>query len=133
MNIQLLHRHRALFLALLGGAVITEAGNDPKVSALVYIAAFAPDGGESVNTLIANPPPGAPVPPILPPRDGFLFLSKADTQLARSPVFRVVEAKYRLFAKVPQEWRRPHTRSHEADRAPSRRAQYCAGQVCVQH
>ena len=57
-----------------GGAVITEAGRNPKVAALVYITAFAPDRGESVNTLIANPPPGAPVPPILPPRDGFLLL-----------------------------------------------------------
>jgi pimeloyl-ACP methyl ester carboxylesterase len=59
-----------------GGAVITEAGTDPKVAALVYIAGFAPDAGESVNTLIANPPPGAPVPPILPPQDGFLFLDR---------------------------------------------------------
>jgi pimeloyl-ACP methyl ester carboxylesterase len=59
-----------------GGAVITEAGNHPKVDALVYISAFAPDRGESVNTLIADPPPGAPVPPILPPQDGFLFLDK---------------------------------------------------------
>ena len=59
-----------------GGAVITEAGNDPNVTALVYIAAFAPDAGESLSTLIANPPPGAPVPPILPPRDGFLFLDR---------------------------------------------------------
>src|SRR5437867_3036081 len=57
-----------------GGAVITEAGNHPKVAALVYIAAFAPDKGESVNTLITDPPPGAPVPPILPPKDGFLLL-----------------------------------------------------------
>jgi pimeloyl-ACP methyl ester carboxylesterase len=60
-----------------GGAVITEAGTDPKVAALVYIAAFAPDTGESVNTLIANLPPGAPMPPILPPRDGFLLLDRA--------------------------------------------------------
>jgi pimeloyl-ACP methyl ester carboxylesterase len=60
-----------------GGVVITEAGNDPKVAGLVYIAAFAPDRGESVNDLIKNPPPGAPVPPILPPQDGFLFLDKA--------------------------------------------------------
>jgi pimeloyl-ACP methyl ester carboxylesterase len=59
-----------------GGTVITEAGNHPKVAALAYIAAFAPDSGESVNTLIADPPPGAPVPPILPPQDGFLFLDK---------------------------------------------------------
>jgi pimeloyl-ACP methyl ester carboxylesterase len=60
-----------------GGAVITEAGNDPKVVGLVYIAAFAPDKGESVNTLIKDPPPGAPVPPILPPQDGYLFLDRA--------------------------------------------------------
>jgi pimeloyl-ACP methyl ester carboxylesterase len=60
-----------------GGVVITEAGTDPKVAGLVYITAFAPDKGESVNTLIANPPPGAPVPPILPPQDGYLFLDKA--------------------------------------------------------
>src|SRR4051812_35309613 len=59
-----------------GGAVITEAGNDPNVAALVYVAGFVPDAGESVNTLIANPPPGAPVPPILPPQDGFLFLDR---------------------------------------------------------
>src|SRR5262245_33387468 len=55
-----------------GGVVITEAGNDPKVAGLVYIAAFAPDKGESVASLIKDPPPGAPVPPILPPQQGFL-------------------------------------------------------------
>jgi pimeloyl-ACP methyl ester carboxylesterase len=60
-----------------GGVVITEAGNHPNVAGLVYIAAFAPDAGESVNSLIANPPPGAPVPPILPPQEGFLFLDRA--------------------------------------------------------
>jgi len=60
-----------------GGAVITEAGSDPKVAGLVYITAFAPDKGESVASLIENPPPGAPVPPILPPQDGYLFLDKA--------------------------------------------------------
>jgi pimeloyl-ACP methyl ester carboxylesterase len=60
-----------------GGAVVSEAGTDPKVKGLVYIAAFAPDRGESVSSLIANPPPGAPVPPILPPQDGFLFLDRS--------------------------------------------------------
>jgi pimeloyl-ACP methyl ester carboxylesterase len=56
---------------------MTATGTHPQVAALVYIAAFAPDRGESVNTLIANPAPGAPVPPILPPQDGFLFLDRA--------------------------------------------------------
>ena len=60
-----------------GGAVITEAGNDPKVARLVYITAFAPDRNESVQTLIQNPAPGAPVPPILPTADGFLLLDRA--------------------------------------------------------
>jgi len=59
-----------------GGVVITEAGSHERVAGLVYIAAFAPDAGESVNALIANPAPGAPVPPILPPQDGFLFLDR---------------------------------------------------------
>lgn len=60
-----------------GGAVVTEAGNDPKVAGLVYITAFAPDKGESVGTLIAHPAPGAPVPPILPPQNGFLMLDQS--------------------------------------------------------
>src|ERR1700733_227731 len=59
-----------------GGVVITEAGTHPKVSSLVYVTAFAPDKGESVSSLIANPPPGAPVPPILPPQNGYLFLDR---------------------------------------------------------
>ena len=60
-----------------GGVVVTEAGNDPRVAGLVYITAFAPDAGESVAKLIANPPPGAPVPPILPPEEGFLLLERS--------------------------------------------------------
>src|SRR5438309_11306223 len=60
-----------------GGVVISEAGTDPKVKGLVYVAAFAPDHGESVSSLIAKPAPGAPVPPILPPQDGFLFLDRS--------------------------------------------------------
>jgi pimeloyl-ACP methyl ester carboxylesterase len=60
-----------------GGVVITEAGNHPSVAGLVYVAAFAPDAGESVASLIKDPPPGAPVPPILPPRDGYLLLDKS--------------------------------------------------------
>ncbi|MGW3008616.1 alpha/beta fold hydrolase [Streptomyces sp. NPDC001219] len=59
-----------------GGAVITEAGTDSKVAALVYIAAFVPDAGDSVNTLTGGFPTDVPGPPILPPKDGFLFLDR---------------------------------------------------------
>jgi pimeloyl-ACP methyl ester carboxylesterase len=59
-----------------GGVVITEAGNDPAVVGLVYITAFAPDRGESVASLIKDPPPEAPLPPILPPQGGYLTLDR---------------------------------------------------------
>jgi len=67
-----------------GGAVITEAGNDRKVQSLVFIAAFAPDAGESVATLAEKPTPGEASAPVLPPQDGFLFLdpSKFPTAFA---------------------------------------------------
>jgi pimeloyl-ACP methyl ester carboxylesterase len=84
-----------------GGAVITEAGNDPKVAALVYISAFAPDKGESVSTLIANPPPGAPVPPILPPQNGFLFLDKAKFAASFAADVAADEAAFMADSQVP--------------------------------
>ena len=68
-----------------GGAVITEAGNDPNVAALVYIAAFVPDKGESVNTLIGSFPTDGPQPPILPPRYGFLFLDREKFHASFAP------------------------------------------------
>ena len=70
-----------------GGAVITEAGNDPKVAGLVYITAFALDNGESVSSLIKDPPPGAPVPPILPPQDGFLFSTRQSSPPRSRPTW----------------------------------------------
>ena len=84
-----------------GGAVITEAGNDPKVAALVYIAAFAPDKGESVNTLIADPPPGAPVPPILPPQDGFLFLDRDKFHASFAGDLSAEQAAFMADSQVP--------------------------------
>ncbi len=84
-----------------GGAVITEAGNDPQVERLVYIAAFAPDTGESVSTLIANPPPGAPVPPILPPQDGFLFLDRAKFPASFAADVDADKAAFMADSQVP--------------------------------
>jgi pimeloyl-ACP methyl ester carboxylesterase len=84
-----------------GGAVITEAGNDPKVAGLVYIAAFAPDKGESVATLIKDPPPGAPVPPILPPQDGFLFLDRAKFRASFAADVEAEKAAFMADSQVP--------------------------------
>ncbi len=84
-----------------GGAVISEAGAHPAVTALVYIAAFAPDKGESVNTLIADPPPGAPVPPILPPSDGFLFLDRDKFPASFAGDLPLDEAQFMADSQVP--------------------------------
>jgi pimeloyl-ACP methyl ester carboxylesterase len=85
-----------------GGVVITQAGNDPKVAGLVYIAAFAPDRGESVSTLIKDPSPGAPVPPILPPQDGYLLLDRA--KFAASFAADVSKAKADFMADSQVPW-----------------------------
>jgi pimeloyl-ACP methyl ester carboxylesterase len=84
-----------------GGAVITEAGMHDKVAGLVYIAAFAPDKGESVNTLIADPAPEDPVPPILPPRDGFLFLDRAAFHASFAGDLSASEAGFMADSQVP--------------------------------
>ena len=84
-----------------GGAVITEAGNDPRVAALVYITAFAPDKGESVSTLIKDPPPGAPAPPILPPQSGFLFLDRDKFHASFAADVDAEKAAFMADSQVP--------------------------------
>jgi pimeloyl-ACP methyl ester carboxylesterase len=84
-----------------GGAVITEAGTNPKVAGLVYVTAFAPDAGESVSTLIANPAPGAPVPPILPPQDGFLALDRAKFAASFAADVNKETAEFMADSQVP--------------------------------
>jgi pimeloyl-ACP methyl ester carboxylesterase len=84
-----------------GGAVISEAGNDPKVAGLVYITAFALDNGESVSALIKDPPPGAPVPPILPPQDGYLFLDKAKFASSFASDVDTEKAAFMADSQVP--------------------------------
>ncbi len=84
-----------------GGVVITEAGNDPRVKGLVYVAAFAPDKGESVASLIKDPPPGAPVPPILPPQDGYLLLDKAKFPASFAADVNAEKAAFMADSQVP--------------------------------
>jgi len=84
-----------------GGMVITQAGTHEKVAALVYVAAFAPDAGESVNTLIADPPPGAPVPPILPPKNGFLLLDREKFHASFAGDLPAEQAAFMADSQVP--------------------------------
>jgi len=84
-----------------GGAVITEAGNDPKVAGLVYITAFALDDGESVSSLLKDPPPGETGPPILPPQGGFLFLDKAKFAAAFAADVDAKRAAFMADSQVP--------------------------------
>ena len=84
-----------------GGAVITEAGTHEKVTALVYVAAFAPDKDESVSTLIADPPVGAPTPPILPPADGFLVLDHDQFSAAFAADIPAANSAFMADAQVP--------------------------------
>jgi len=84
-----------------GGVVITEAGMDPKVAGLVYIAAFAPDKGESVAALIKDPVPGAPVPPILPAGQGFLGLDKAKFHASFAADVPRAKAEFMANSQVP--------------------------------
>jgi pimeloyl-ACP methyl ester carboxylesterase len=84
-----------------GGVVVTEAGTHPQVAGLVYVAAFVPDKGESVETLIANPPPGAPVPPILPPQEGFLFLDRERFHASFAGDLSAEQAAFMADSQVP--------------------------------
>ena len=84
-----------------GGVVITEASNDPQVAGLVYVAAFAPDKGESVSMLIKDPPPGAPVPPILPPQNGYLLLDKSKFPASFAGDVEEEKAAFMADSQVP--------------------------------
>jgi pimeloyl-ACP methyl ester carboxylesterase len=84
-----------------GGAVITEAGGHQNVAALVYISAFAPDAGESVNTLLAGFPSDVPGPPILPPKDGFLFLDRDKFHAAFAGDLPAEQAAFMADSQVP--------------------------------
>ncbi len=84
-----------------GGTVITEVGNDPKVVGLVYVTAFAPDKGESIVSILSGAPPGGPVPPVLPPRDGFLFIDPAKMPEAFAADVDLATATFMAASQVP--------------------------------
>ena len=84
-----------------GGAVITEAGTHDKVAALVYITAFAPDQGESVNTLLGTFPADGPQPPILPPVNGYLFLDRGKFHDSFAADVPADEAAFMADSQVP--------------------------------
>ena len=96
-----------------GGVVSTEAGNDPQVAGLVYVAAFAPDAGESVAALIKDPPLGAAVPPILPPLDGFLFLEKSKFAESFAADVAPNAAAFMADSQVPWGGGRAHGRREQ--------------------
>src|SRR5437763_15028937 len=101
---RIVHAHSGPLLLVghsYGGAAITEAGNDAQVAGLVYLAAFAPDKGESVSTLIKDPAPGAAVPPILPPQDGYLFLDKAKFAASFAADVDTERATFMADSQVP--------------------------------
>jgi pimeloyl-ACP methyl ester carboxylesterase len=85
-----------------GGAVITAAGNDARVRSLVYIAAYAPDAGESTKTLASKPQPaGTPTAPVLAPNDGFLTLDKTKMPMSFAADVDPALARYMANSQVP--------------------------------
>jgi pimeloyl-ACP methyl ester carboxylesterase len=85
-----------------GGAVITQAGDHPKVVALVYLAAFVPDAGESVASLSEHPPePGEATAPVLPPQDGFLIVDPERFPEAFAADVGIERTRFMAAAQVP--------------------------------
>jgi len=84
-----------------GGAVITQAGNDPRVKSLVYVAAFVPDSGESVADLVANPPAGVEPAPIVTD-NGWLSLDR--DRFAEAFCADIPAADARFLAASQASW-----------------------------
>ncbi len=86
-----------------GGAIITEAGNDPKVAGLVYVAAFAPDTGESSGGLAKPYGPTPGVTELRPLADGFLVLSDKGVQEDFAQDVADPERKLLIATQVPTQ------------------------------
>jgi pimeloyl-ACP methyl ester carboxylesterase len=83
-----------------GGAIITEAGNEPVVAGLVYISAFVPDAGESLLSLLKAGPPN-PHSGILPPENGYLWFDKAKYHQGFCADLSVEKAAFMADSQVP--------------------------------
>lgn len=85
-----------------GGAVVTEAGDNAKVKAIAYIAAFVPDAGESVAALNEAPAEvGESKAPILPPEDGYLLVDPARFPQAFAADVDTITSRFMAAAQVP--------------------------------
>jgi pimeloyl-ACP methyl ester carboxylesterase len=83
-----------------GGAVISEAGGHPNVNALVYVAAFVLDAGESLFKMLKDASPD-PNSPILPPKDGFIWLDRAKFHANFCADVPAATAKFMADSQVP--------------------------------
>jgi pimeloyl-ACP methyl ester carboxylesterase len=88
-----------------GGGVITEAGNSPKVAGLVYVAAFAPDIGESMESLLATAPPTSVGTEVKQDEQGFLKVTEAGMAREVGPDLPDWEAKLLFATQTPTSFR----------------------------
>jgi pimeloyl-ACP methyl ester carboxylesterase len=84
-----------------GGAVITEAGTDPKVAGLVYVAAFAPDEGEVVGELGKEFPPPPGVSELRPDAGGYLSITPKGIEESFAPDLPMAERKVMVATQGP--------------------------------
>lgn len=84
-----------------GGAVITGAGHAPNVAGLVYIAAFAPDEGDSLGSIFARREPPSGAASIRPDKDGFLWLAQDSFRQSFSQDLSETEALVMAVTQKP--------------------------------
>src|SRR5262244_2243889 len=84
-----------------GGTIITVAGADPKVRALVYVAALQPDIGETTNQLAASMPGEVPAGDLKPTSDGFIFVDSTKFAADVAADLPPAQAKYMANSQMP--------------------------------
>jgi pimeloyl-ACP methyl ester carboxylesterase len=84
-----------------GGTIITVAGADPKVRAMVYVAALQPDVGETTNQLASSIPGEIPSSDVKPTKDGFLFVDPAKFAADVATDLPPAQADYMANSQMP--------------------------------